>query len=41
MTRADLANMLEPFRQRLLSEASPPGNEKEVRHIIAELRADA
>jgi hypothetical protein len=33
---------LEPYRQRLLQEEnSPPGNEREVRQIIAELRADA
>jgi hypothetical protein len=32
---------LEPYRQRLLKEASPPGNQAEVRQIIAELRADA
>ena len=33
---------LEPYRQRLLQEEnSPPGNERELRQIIAELRADA
>jgi len=33
---------LEPYRQRLLlEENAPPGNEREVRQIIAELRADA
>jgi hypothetical protein len=33
---------LEPYRQRLLQEDNqPPGNERELREIIAELRADA
>jgi hypothetical protein len=33
---------LEPYRQRLLQEENqPPGNERELREIIAELRADA
>jgi hypothetical protein len=33
---------LEPYRQRLLREENqPPGNEAELREMIAELRADA
>ena len=41
-TSVRAARELEPYRQRLLQEEnSPPGNEREARQIIAELRADA
>jgi hypothetical protein len=32
---------LEPYRQRLLAQAWPPGNKAELRRIISELRTDA
>ena len=32
---------LEPFRQRLLAQACPPGDEAELRQIISELRTHA
>jgi hypothetical protein len=32
---------LEPYRQRLLKQARPPGNEAQARRFISELRTNA